>query len=135
MLGCEVHLFDAELNQIFVCGFFREYGYEVLRGIVDFIGFGLTVLIAVLLTEGHITVSESVQAKFADTVDMPEGICEINPFLAAIAADGRIKKLIHTWIRLIQKRDEIAFRSRLLLHEEIKLGVHGLQLFACSIHD
>lgn len=55
---------------------------------------------------------------------------EIYPFLIAITTGRVIKGGIHTRICLVENADKVVFHSRLVLHIEVRLAVHGFKLIA-----
>ena len=63
-----------------------------------------------------------------DTIHVPIGIDEIDPFLRAIASGWTIKEGIGARKCLVKKADEVVLHSGLELHVIPELSVHGLEL-------
>ena len=73
---------------------------------------------------------KGISGHFTDTVRMPVRRCKINPFLAAVTACRTVKVSIDTRIGLVKDADKIILHSRLVLHVEAELTVHGFKLIA-----
>ena len=84
--------------------------------------------------EGCIAFRKGFDANFADTVNVPERVDVIHPFLASVRADGTGKEFVYSRISLIKESNEIVFDSCFLLHEKCCLCIKDFQLRANIVH-
>ena len=77
---------------------------------------------------------KGLQRLTAYTVHMSVGVDKIQPFLGAVTAGRAVKEVIGTGIGLIQKGNEVVFRSSFQVHIKTKLPIQCFELVACFIH-
>ena len=130
--GCRgaVELVNRLLDDKFCYFILRKYRNKLLCFSVDFFSLCLTEVILLSSAPLLIVINEGIKRHLTNTVNMPVSGCKINPFLAAVTSGWAVKVSINARIGLIKDANKIIFHSRLMLHIEAKLTVHGFELIA-----